>query len=57
MTKLKIAFLVILILTNIMVLLGQIWPEGVPPFAKTVNISFLCLTLVYFIFLLAKNKK
>jgi hypothetical protein len=57
MTKLKIAFLVILILTNIMVLLGQIWPEGVPPFAKTVNISFLCLTLVYFILLLAKNKR
>jgi hypothetical protein len=57
MAKLKIAFLVLLVLTNIMVLLGQIWPEGVPPFAKTVNISFLCMTLAYFLFLLVRSKK
>lgn len=29
--------------------MGQIYPEGVPPFARTVNIVFLVLSMVYFI--------
>jgi len=33
---------------NLMVLLGQLWPEGVPPFARIVNILFLVLSLAYF---------
>jgi hypothetical protein len=43
----KIIHIVLLIL-NLVVLLGQIWPEGAPPFARTVNIIFLVGTLVYF---------
>ena len=43
------AFLVILIILNSIVLLGQIYPEGAPPFARIVNILFLILSLIYFI--------
>ena len=42
-------FLIILIVLNCIVLLGQLWPEGAPPFARVVNILFLVLALVYFI--------
>jgi hypothetical protein len=44
----KIA-LTILIVLNVIVLLGQLWPEGAPPFARTVNIVFLLASLLYFI--------
>ncbi|MGE5316835.1 MAG: hypothetical protein ACM3ME_02480 [Chloroflexota bacterium] len=40
---------VILVILNVVVLLGQIWPAGAPPFARVVNIIFLCLSLVYFL--------
>ncbi len=50
-------FLSLLVLLNAMVLLGQIWPEGVPPFAKTVNLLFLTLSFLFFIYLLIKHKK
>ncbi|MDX9891554.1 MAG: hypothetical protein RBS29_03555 [Bacteroidales bacterium] len=43
----KIALLILLIL-NILVLLGQVWPEGVPPFAQTINYIFLTFTILYF---------
>jgi hypothetical protein len=43
------AFLWLLILLNLVVLLGQLWPEGAPPFARTVNILFLVLTLGLFL--------
>lgn len=46
----------ILILLNIIVLLGQIWPEGAPPFARIVNLIFLSLTLLFFVRILAKDK-
>ena len=50
--------IIILIILNAMVLLGQIWPEGTPPFARTVNIVFLVACLVYLVFNLGKaNKK
>jgi hypothetical protein len=39
----------ILILLNAIVLLGQLWPEGAPPFARGVNIGFLILSLTYFL--------
>lgn len=43
---------------NMMVLSGQLWPEGAPPFAKTVNIVFLASSLVYFsVMLLRKGNK
>lgn len=48
---------IILLLLNIVVLLGQIWPEGAPPFAKTVNITFLSGSLLFFIYVLRKGAK
>ncbi|UTW61290.1 hypothetical protein KFE98_14880 [bacterium SCSIO 12741] len=44
----KKAAIILLIILNIMVLLGQIWPEGAPPFARTVNILFLIGSLTFF---------
>jgi hypothetical protein len=41
--------LTLLIAFNIIVLLGQLWPEGAPPFARWVNILFLAGALGYFI--------
>lgn len=35
------------VLVNALVLLGQLWPEGAPPFARTVNIVFLSGVLAY----------
>lgn len=48
--------IVILIVLNIIVLLGQLWPEGAPPFAGIVNIVFLILSLVFFISLMINGK-
>lgn len=50
------AITIILIILNAVVLLGQIWPEGTPPFARTVNIIFLSLSLIYFILSLRGKK-
>ncbi len=41
--------LIVLLLVNAVVLLGQLWPEGAPPFARAVNIAFLIGTLVFFL--------
>ncbi|MES2702061.1 MAG: hypothetical protein V4649_05450 [Bacteroidota bacterium] len=41
--------LIILIILNTVVLLGQLWPEGAPPFARVVNIIFLVASLLYFL--------
>jgi hypothetical protein len=49
MTKSMRIILVVLIILNMIVLLGQIWPEGAPPFAREVNILFLALSLLYFL--------
>jgi hypothetical protein len=46
----------ILLLLNAVVLLGQIWPEGAPPFARIINILFLILNLVLLVYLLVKKK-
>lgn len=48
--------IIVLLLLNIMVLLGQVWPEGAPPFARTVNIIFLSGSLLFFIYVLRKGK-
>lgn len=32
-----------LLVLNSVVLLGQLWPEGAPPFARTVNVLTLVL--------------
>lgn len=39
--------LFILLLLNAVVLLGQLWPEGAPPFARAVNIVFLAANLLF----------
>jgi hypothetical membrane protein len=49
MKKNKTAIIIILIILNSIVLLGQIYPEGVPPFARVVNVVFLVSSLVFFI--------
>lgn len=36
---------VVLMAFNGVVLLGQVWPEGAPPFARVVNIAFLVANL------------
>jgi len=40
-------FVVVLLILNAVVLLGQLWPEGAPPFAWSVNVVFLCANLIY----------
>jgi hypothetical protein len=44
------AGLIGLIALNAVVLLGQIWPEGAPPFARAVNIAFLVANLAVLVF-------
>ena len=48
-------WLAVLILLNVVVLLGQVWPEGAPPFARAANIVFLVASLVFFLALLRKR--
>lgn len=43
------AALWLLVLLNTIVLLGQIWPAGAPPFARMVNIAFLVANLAFLI--------
>ena len=43
------ALLLLLVVLNVLVLLGQLWPAGAPPFARAVNIGFLVLSLGYFL--------
>lgn len=49
--------LIVLIVLNFMVLSGQIWPEGAPPFAKIINILTLVLNLIFLIYLVFLKKK
>lgn len=48
---------VLLLVVNVVVLLGQLWPEGAPPFARVVNIAFLIATLVLFARLALGDKR
>ncbi len=48
--------LILLVVLNSIVLLGQVWPEGAPPFARIVNIVTLLLNLLAF-FTLLRNRK
>ncbi len=47
--------LVVLLVIGAVVLLGQIWPEGAPPFARAVNIVFVATTLAVFAALLRRK--
>lgn len=51
----KKIILVVLLILNIMVLMGQVYPEGAPPFAGTVNIFFLLSSLGYFLYNLIRK--
>ena len=52
-SRLPIALMIAL---NVVVLLGQVWPEGAPPFARSVNIVFLSACLLFFVSSLRKPK-
>lgn len=49
------SILILLIVLNSIVLLGQLWPEGAPPFARVVNIVTLVLDLLLVVSLVKKN--
>ncbi len=49
MSKTKKTAIIVLIVLNCVVLSGQVWPQGAPPFARSVNIGFLVLSLFFFI--------
>jgi hypothetical protein len=49
------ALLVVLLVLNGVVLLGQLWPAGAPAFARWVNIAFLLASLAFFGWLLARG--
>ena len=53
----KRLLLIALIVVNAVVLLGQLWPEGSPPFAPYVNVAFLIVTFIYFVRQLLTAKK
>lgn len=55
MTRNKKILLIILIILNTVVLMGQIYPEGAPPFARIVNIVFLIASLIFFIILIKQK--
>jgi hypothetical membrane protein len=57
MTGIKKYIAIALIGLNAMVLLGQIYPEGAPPFARIVNIVFLVGSLVFLLFLVFRKGK
>ena len=45
----KKSMVIILIVFNTILLLGQLWPAGAPPFARYVNILTLGLNLIFLI--------
>lgn len=49
--------LIVLLVLNAVVLLGQLWPEGAPPFARAVNIVFLAASFVYFLRALMQRRR
>lgn len=56
MTKtIKRIAIIVLVVLNVIVLLGQLWPEVAPPFARSVNIAFLVFSLLFFVFALKQK--
>ena len=47
----------ILLVANLVVLLGQIWPEGAPPFPREVNIATLAANALLLGVMLGKHMK
>lgn len=52
----KKIILIVLLILNAVVLLGQLWPEGAPPFASKVNIVFLVASFMFFLFTLLNSR-
>jgi hypothetical protein len=51
------AWVILLMILNVMVLTGQLWPEGAPPFARMVNLIFLFSNFVFLIVCLKNQEK
>ncbi len=51
------AVLIVLLVGNVIVLLGQVWPDGAPAFAREVNVAVLVANLLAFSFQLGKRPK
>ena len=51
------ALLVVLLLANAVVLLGQIWPEGAPPFARAVDFATLGANVLAFAVLVRRGAR
>lgn len=49
------ALILVLLILNAVVLLGQLWPAGAPRFARTVNIAFLSASLCYYALALSRR--
>ncbi|HNV99281.1 MAG TPA: hypothetical protein PKL06_07935 [Chitinophagales bacterium] len=47
----------VLILLNTIVLIGQLYPVGAPPFARIVNIVFLVGSLLFFVVLIRQKQR
>lgn len=52
----KRTFILILLVLNIVVLLGQLWPEGAPPFANIVNMVTLGLNISFLMTMIKSPK-
>jgi hypothetical protein len=50
------AVIITLLILNAIVLLGQLWPEGAPPFARIVNILFLIGSFAFFLATLLRDR-
>ena len=53
----KKGILFMMIVLNTIVLMGQIWPDGAPPFSRIVNIVFLGASFFYFVIKLSIKDK
>jgi hypothetical protein len=51
------AWVIVLMILNVMVLTGQLWPEGAPLFARMVNLIFLFSNFVFLIVCLKNQEK
>ena len=57
MIKQRKTIVTILLILNAIVLLGQIWPAGAPPFARIVNLLTLAANVIFFMVLWKDNKR
>jgi hypothetical protein len=51
------ALIVVLLILNAIVLIGQVWPAGAPPFARAVNVATLIGNVIVFIVWLGRDRR